>query len=86
MAGHVLDHVFFGSESKSPRTRLIWFTLWTMAVVVNFWWFKDFALGIYGPVGEHKGWQWRRSWNVSPTPPEGGSRRDLPLGTLVFSV
>jgi hypothetical protein len=34
-------------------------------VIINFWWFKDFALGIYGPVNDHKGWLWRGSWNVS---------------------
>jgi dolichyl-phosphate-mannose-protein mannosyltransferase len=65
MAGHVLDHTLFGSPRRSPGARLVWFVLWTGAVVVNFWWFKDFAMGIYGPVNDHKGWQWRSSWNVS---------------------
>jgi dolichyl-phosphate-mannose-protein mannosyltransferase len=64
MAGHVLDHTLFGSPRRSPGARLVWFVLWTGAVVVNFWWFKDFAMGIYGPVNDHKGWQWRSSWNV----------------------
>jgi len=72
MAGHVLDHTLLGATRLAPRTRLIWFIVWTTAVVVNFWWFKDFALGIYGPVNDHKGWLWRGSWNVSPEPSPPG--------------
>ena len=72
MAGHVLDHTLLGATRLAPRTRLIWFMVWTTAVVVNFWWFKDFALGIYGPVNDHKGWLWRGSWNVSPEPSPPG--------------
>jgi dolichyl-phosphate-mannose--protein O-mannosyl transferase len=66
MAGHVLNHLLFDSQRLSPGARFIWFALWTGSVIVNFWWFKDFALGIYGPVNDHKGWLWRGSWNVSP--------------------
>lgn len=67
MAGHVLDHTLFAASRSSSRTKLIWFVLWTSAVVGNFWWFRQLAMGIYGPVNEHKGWQWRSSWNVSST-------------------
>jgi dolichyl-phosphate-mannose--protein O-mannosyl transferase len=65
MAGHVLNHLIFDSQRLSPGARFIWFVIWTGSVIVNFWWFKDFALGIYGPVNDHKGWLWRGSWNVS---------------------
>jgi dolichyl-phosphate-mannose--protein O-mannosyl transferase len=65
MAGHVLNHLIFDSQRLSPGARFIWFIIWTGSVIVNFWWFKDFALGIYGPVNDHKGWLWRGSWNVS---------------------
>jgi hypothetical protein len=65
MAGHVLNHLIFDSQRLSPGARFIWFVIWTGIVIVNFWWFKDFALGIYGPVNDHKGWLWRGSWNVS---------------------
>jgi dolichyl-phosphate-mannose--protein O-mannosyl transferase len=68
MAGHVLNHLIFDSQRISPGARFIWFVLWTGSVIVNFWWFKDFALGIYGPVNDHKGWLWRGSWNVSQVP------------------
>lgn len=65
MAGQILDLVFFSSPRWSAQAKLGWFIFWAGAVVVNFWWFKDLGLGIYGPVNDHKGWQWRRSWNVS---------------------
>lgn len=65
MAGHILNHLIFDSQRLSPGARFIWFVVWTGSVIVNFWWFKDFALGIYGPVNDHKGWLWRGSWNVS---------------------
>lgn len=65
MAGQVLDVTIFSSSRWSDKSKLVWFIFWAGAVVLNFWWFKDLALGIYGPVDSHKGWQWRRSWNVS---------------------
>ncbi|KAK8847542.1 hypothetical protein IAR55_005400 [Kwoniella newhampshirensis] len=65
MAGHVLDHFFFASTRRTQTKKIIWFAFWTGLVVFNFWWFKDLALGIYGPVNEHHGWRWRMSWNVS---------------------
>jgi dolichyl-phosphate-mannose-protein mannosyltransferase len=65
MAGHVLETAIFGSPKRSPLAKLVWFVLWTGSVVVSFWWFKDLALGVHGPINEHKGWRWRSSWNVS---------------------
>lgn len=65
MAGHVLDHLFFSATRLSPTVRLASFAIWTFAVVASFWWFKDLALGIDGPVNDHNGWLWRPSWNVS---------------------
>ncbi|BEI83871.1 hypothetical protein CcaverHIS002_0404750 [Cutaneotrichosporon cavernicola] len=64
MAGQVLDLFFFGSTRWSAKAKLVWFVLWTGALVVNFWWFKDLALGVHGNVNDHPGWQWRRSWNI----------------------
>lgn len=54
-------------RSRSLKVRTIWFAIWAGAVIVNFWWFKDLALGIHGNVNDHKGWKWRDSWNVSFT-------------------
>jgi dolichyl-phosphate-mannose-protein mannosyltransferase len=63
MFGHVLDHIFFSSK-RSHTSQLAWFVFWTGAVVLSFWWFKDLALGVHGPINDHKGWQWRSTWNV----------------------
>lgn len=65
LAGHMLDTYIFSSPRWSDKSKLVWFVLWTVSVVVNFWWFKDLALGIHGPVNDHPGWQWRDTWNVS---------------------
>ena len=65
MAGHVLDHLIFSSRKRTALNKTIWFAIWTGLVVVSFWWFKDLALGVRGPVNSHWGWRWRQSWNVS---------------------
>lgn len=62
--GHLLD-LFFFSSRRSPRTQLVWFVIWTLAVIGQFWWFKDLALGVHGPINDHWGLHWRDSWNVS---------------------
>ncbi|WRT64632.1 uncharacterized protein IL334_001565 [Kwoniella shivajii] len=64
MAGHVLDLMIFSSIRRSQFKKGIWFALWAGSVVLSFWWFKDLALGIYGPVNDHWGWMWRISWNI----------------------
>ncbi|WVF69639.1 hypothetical protein IAT40_004418 [Kwoniella sp. CBS 6097] len=64
MAGHVLDHLFFAPSKRSQFKKLIWFLIWAGSVVVSFWWFKDLALGVHGPVNSHWGWAWRPSWNI----------------------
>ncbi|KAK6903573.1 hypothetical protein I203_107078 [Kwoniella mangroviensis CBS 8507] len=65
MAGHVLDHFFFGGTRRTSFKKGVWFGIWAGAVILSFWWFKDLALGIHGPVNDHWGWLWRLSWNVS---------------------
>ncbi|RXK40898.1 dolichyl-phosphate-mannose-protein mannosyltransferase [Tremella mesenterica] len=64
MAGQVLDHLIFSSPRRSHTAKVTWFVLWASGVVLSFWWFKDLALGIHGPVGDHWGWKWRSSWNI----------------------
>lgn len=73
MAGHMLELLVFSSTKRSKFAKNIWFIVLTGLVVGNFWWFKDLALGIYGPVNDHPGWMWRPSWNVS-----AGSRAHSP--------
>ena len=65
MAGHVLDHFFFSPVRRGRLSKIFWFTFWTGPVLVSFWWFKDLALGVSGPVNDQWGWKWRPSWNVS---------------------
>jgi dolichyl-phosphate-mannose--protein O-mannosyl transferase len=65
MAGHVLDHFFFGSPTRSERVKWVWFAIWAGSLIVSFFWFKDLAFGLYGPITDIKGYQWRSSWNVS---------------------
>ncbi|KAL7419324.1 Dolichyl-phosphate-mannose--protein mannosyltransferase 2 [Cryptotrichosporon argae] len=64
LAGHVLDLYAFNNSRLSPRARDVAFALAAAVVVANFWWFKDLALGIHGPVDKIRGWGWRRSWNI----------------------
>ncbi|AAW45848.1 hypothetical protein CNBJ1540 [Cryptococcus deneoformans B-3501A] len=64
MAGHILDHFFFASSTRSHTKKLIWFAVWAGVVILSFWWFKDLALGISGNVNNHWGWGWRSSWNI----------------------
>jgi len=65
IAGHVLDHFFFSSTKRSHLSKIVWFSFWAGLVLVSFFWFKDLALGVTGPINEHWGWRWRPSWNVS---------------------
>ena len=71
MLAHVLDHFIFSSRRYTKKTKNIVFGVLAFIVVLNFWWFKGVAFGIHGPIGEHKGLQWRKvcdlisSWNSS---------------------
>ncbi|KZV87393.1 glycosyltransferase family 39 protein [Exidia glandulosa HHB12029] len=62
--GALLDHFVFSSRRLNARAKWTVFGLIVFAVVDTFWWFKGIAFGIDGPIGEHKGLQWRKSWNI----------------------
>jgi dolichyl-phosphate-mannose-protein mannosyltransferase len=64
MAAHLLDHFVFSSRRLQRQTKAIVFGVCAFAVVATFWWFKGLAFGIDGPIAEHKGLQWRNSWNI----------------------
>ncbi|KAF8321170.1 glycosyltransferase family 39 protein [Clavulina sp. PMI_390] len=65
MTGHVLDQLVFADRRKFKEvTKNVVFGLCAFAVVGTFWWFRKISFGIEGPVGEQKGWQWRRNWNI----------------------
>lgn len=60
MLSHVLDHFIFSSKRYTKKTKNIVFGVLAFIVVLNFWWFKGVVFGIHGPIGEHKGLQWRK--------------------------
>ncbi|KAI0063415.1 glycosyltransferase family 39 protein [Artomyces pyxidatus] len=64
MAAHLLDHFFFTSKRISERTKSIIFGTVAFSIVATFWWFRGVAWGIDGPIKEHWGLGWRKSWNI----------------------
>ncbi|KAH9484580.1 Dolichyl-phosphate-mannose--protein mannosyltransferase 2 [Psilocybe cubensis] len=64
MFSHVLDHFIFSSRNLTTKTKSIIFGVLSFTLVFTFWWFKGVAFGILGPINEHKGLQWRKSWNI----------------------
>ncbi|KAG2019642.1 dolichyl-phosphate-mannose-protein mannosyltransferase [Coprinopsis cinerea AmutBmut pab1-1] len=64
MLSHVLDHFIFSSRRFSTKTKSIVFGVIAGIIVFTFWWFKGVAFGIQGPINEHWGLQWRKTWNI----------------------
>ena len=72
MFAHVLDHCFFTAKRFSDKTKNIIFGVNVFLQLAMFYWFKELAWGIEGPIHEykHRGW---RSVSFPPlylTPPE----------------
>jgi len=64
MAAHMFDHFVFTARRLSERTKSIVFAAVAFAIVANFWWFRGVAWGIDGPINDHWGLEWRKSWNI----------------------
>lgn len=64
MVGHLFDHFVFKSKRLKPTVQYAIFFLYTGAVVGTFWWFRGVSFGIEGPIKEHWGLLWRKSWNI----------------------
>jgi dolichyl-phosphate-mannose-protein mannosyltransferase len=64
MFSHVLDHFVFSSKRLSHHTKTVVFGIFATLLILSFWWFRGVAFGINGPINEHKGLQWRKSWNI----------------------
>ncbi|KIJ44250.1 glycosyltransferase family 39 protein [Sphaerobolus stellatus SS14] len=64
MAGHMTDQFFFRSRRLQDRGKNITFGIFAFAIIATFWWFKGVAFGIEGPVADHWGLRWRKSWNI----------------------
>jgi dolichyl-phosphate-mannose-protein mannosyltransferase len=60
MLAHMLDTFIFSSKRYTTKTKAIVFGVLSFMLLFSFWWFKAVAFGIEGPVGEHKGLQWRK--------------------------
>jgi len=64
MAAHLLDHFIFSSRRLKTKTKWIVFGICSSAIVGTFWLFKGLAFGMDGPIADHKGLLWRKSWNI----------------------
>ncbi|KAJ6612240.1 glycosyltransferase family 39 protein [Mycena sp. CBHHK59/15] len=64
MFAHLLDHFIFSSRRLALRTKYIAFGICVGSIVFCFWWFKGLAFGIDGPIADHKGLLWRKTWNI----------------------
>lgn len=62
--GHMLETFIFSSRKRSNRQKWIWFGILAGAIFLCFWWFKAVAMGIDGPINEHKGLGWRKVRNL----------------------
>ncbi|KAH7906103.1 glycosyltransferase family 39 protein [Hygrophoropsis aurantiaca] len=63
MFGHLLDHFIFSARWKD-KTKRIAFGVFAFLVIANFWWFRGMAWGIDGPINDHWGLLWRKTWNI----------------------
>ncbi|KAF9045749.1 glycosyltransferase family 39 protein [Hymenopellis radicata] len=64
MFGHLLDHFIFSSKRLTNQKKAIAFGVISSIIFLTFWWFRGVAFGINGPITDHKGLQWRKSWNI----------------------
>jgi dolichyl-phosphate-mannose-protein mannosyltransferase len=60
MLAHLLDHFIFSSRRLSHNTKTIAFSACAFAIVGCFWWFKNLAFGIDGPIADQWGLEWRK--------------------------
>jgi dolichyl-phosphate-mannose--protein O-mannosyl transferase len=61
MLSHVLDHFIFSSRRYTNETKAIVFGILSSTILFTFWWFKDVAFGITGPIDDHRGLGWRKA-------------------------
>ncbi|KAF9053374.1 dolichyl-phosphate-mannose-protein mannosyltransferase [Panaeolus papilionaceus] len=64
MLAHVFDHFIFSSKRYTQKTKSIAFGVIAGVITFTFWWFKGVAFGIDGPVNDHWGLEWRKTWNI----------------------
>ncbi|CAL1705382.1 unnamed protein product [Somion occarium] len=64
MFAHLVDHFVLTSKRFSEKTKWIVFGALSFTIFACFWWFRGLAFGMDGPINEHWGLRWRRSWNI----------------------
>jgi dolichyl-phosphate-mannose--protein O-mannosyl transferase len=64
MFAHMLDHFIFSSRRISQRTKAIVFAVVGGVIVGTFWWFRNIAFGMEGPIVDHWGLRWRKVSSV----------------------
>lgn len=76
MMAHLLDHFLWNHSTARYRSKKgariplseeiknITFVLFCSLVIGVFWWFRETAWGIDGPVWSRWGIKWRKSWNI----------------------
>ena len=59
MFAHVLDHCFFSAKRFSEKSKNVIFGVNVFLQLAMFYWFKELAWGIEGPISEyqHRGWR-----------------------------
>lgn len=56
----LLDHFIFARRKLTYRAKTVLFGLIVTAIVGIFWWFRNIAFGMEGPVNKHWGLKWRK--------------------------
>ncbi|KAG9045476.1 Protein O-mannosyltransferase 2 [Tulasnella sp. UAMH 9824] len=64
MLAHFFDHFVFTARRLSENVKTGVFILTYVTIVGVWWWFKDIAMGIEGPIADHWGLGWRKTWNI----------------------
>ncbi|KAF7782743.1 CAZyme family GT39 [Agaricus bisporus var. burnettii] len=64
MLAHVLDHFVFTTPRLSHKNKSIAFGICAFVIVATFWWFRGVSFGIGGPINDHWGLRWRKTWNI----------------------
>ncbi|KAG8988241.1 Protein O-mannosyltransferase 2 [Tulasnella sp. 427] len=64
MLGHFFDHFIFSARRLSERVKTAAFIVLYVVIVGVWWWFKDIAFGVEGPIADHWGLGWRKTWNI----------------------
>ncbi|KAI5124556.1 hypothetical protein M0805_003078 [Coniferiporia weirii] len=64
MFTHLLDHFILSNRRLAEHTKWAIFGITSVAIIGNFWWFRGLAFGMDGPIAEHKGLLWRKTWNI----------------------